>query len=215
MEMQSRAQRSFLLEASRSYHGSLHGSAAAEALAKRGLLTYAREYGLGYVAAPEPTHEMYRGMLSIPYIRYPQADSSTVVSIRFRCIRDDCEHRGHGKYNTVEGDTGRLYNTAALQGDWDSVGLAEGELDAITATVCGLPTVAVPGATTWKAHWREPFLGFETVYVFADGDQAGTKFAAEMTKKLPNAKVVTFDSGEDVNSTYIKHGLEAVRGRFA
>lgn len=214
MEKQSPSQRSLLLDASRSYYRSLADSVAAEVLARRGLLENAREYGLGYVEHPEPTHEKYQGMLSIPYIRYPIDEPTTVASIRFRCIQPECSHHGHGKYNTVEGDTGRLYNTAALQGDNDIVGLAEGELDAITATLCGIQTVGVPGATAWKPHWTPPFLGFETVYVFADGDTAGMKFAADAAKKLPNARIVMFDPGEDVNSTYAKYGERAILERL-
>lgn len=150
-------------------------------------------------------------MLAIPYLRRTAQGDTVVVSLRFRCIESECPHPHHGKYNTVSGDTGRLFNTDALQGSWDAVGLAEGELDAITATICGLPTVGIPGAEAWKPHFREPFLGFETVWIFADGDQAGRAFADKTARKLPNAKAVPSAPGEDVNSEYLQHGKDYLR----
>ena len=212
MNKLSKSQLESLAEAARRYWRSMPKSPAEEFLETRGLARpEVGRFHLGYVENPLPGHEMYRGMLAIPYLRRTASSNVVVVSIRFRCIEEGCKHPHHGKYNTASGDTGRLFNTDALQGSWPAVGLSEGEIDAITATICGIPTVGIPGATVWEPYWREPFLGFETVFVFADGDKAGAGFADKIARKLPNAKVIPSAPGEDVNSEYLQYGKSYLR----
>lgn len=197
------------------YERSLPGSPAEEYLEKeRGLnLQGINQFHLGYVAEPLRGHEMYRGMLAIPYLRYTDDNAGLVVSIRFRCFNDH-EHHGHGKYNTEPGDKGRLFNTVALTEPIDRIAVTEGELDAITATMCGIDAVGVPGATQWQKHFREPFLGYETVWVLTDGDDPGMRFARIVAETLPNARIVPMPEGEDVNSLYRKEGINSLRERI-
>lgn len=171
------------------------------------------KFRLGYVDDPRPGHEMYRGFLAIPYLRRSQDHEWSVVSIRFRCIRDH-EHKGHGKYMTVAGDRPRLFNTLALLVRSPIIAITEGEIDAITAQVCGIPTVGVPGTQAWAPHFREPFLGYRDVFVFADGDEPGMQFATSVAKTLPNAKVIPSPAGEDVNSIVINGGKAALLERI-
>ncbi|WP_238847554.1 toprim domain-containing protein [Nocardia arthritidis] len=138
-----------------------------------------------------------------------------MVSIRFRCLRPNCEHQGHGKYLTAPGDRPRLYNTADLLEPSPFVCVTEGELDAITAHLCGLPAVGVPGAETWQKHYKEPMLGYEAVYVLADGDEPGIRFANAVAGQLPNARVIPMPPGEDVNSFVASHGRQALLDRIA
>lgn len=170
-------------------------------------------YRLGYVEEPLRGHEMYRGMLAVPYIRRTDEKTNLVVSIRFRCLQDH-EHHGHGKYNTEPGDRPRLFNTAALTEPIDNIAITEGELDALTATIAGVDAVGVPGATSWQPHFREPFLGYETVWILADGDEPGMRFARIVAETLPNARIITFPEGEDVNSLYVKEGDKAILERI-
>lgn len=219
MARRSDARKKFLAEASIGYHESLPASPAEEHLAKRGLLgPSVREavarFRLGYVADPLPGHEMYRGMLALPYLRITSDKRWSVVTIRFRCLVEGCEHNGHGKYMSLLGDRPRLYNTLEIIRNDDKIGIAEGELDAITATVLGVPTVGVPGADAWAPHFREPFLGYDTVFVFADGDKAGMAFARTVAGELPNATVIPMPTGEDINSTAVKFGKAALRERI-
>jgi DNA primase len=148
-------------------------------------------------------------MLSIPYLRWSMEFGWSVVSIRFRRLTP-----GDAKYLTVAGDRTRLYNTTALMKTSPIIAITEGEIDCITAEACGVPTVGVPGAENWKPHFREPFLGYREVFVFADGDEAGLRFAESVAKTLPNAKVIPSPPGEDVNSLYLKRGSEAIRERI-
>lgn len=171
------------------------------------------QFRLGYVDEPLRGHEMYAGMLAIPYLRRTDGNTSLVVSMRFRCIQNH-EHQGHGKYNTESGDRPRMYNTVALTEPVDSVAITEGELDAITASLCGVEAVGIPGATSWQAHFREPFLGYETAWVLGDGDEAGMRFARIVAESLPNARIIGFPDGEDVNSLYLKEGEQKLLERI-
>lgn len=90
------------------------------------------------------------------------------------------------------------------------VALCEGEIDAITATVCGFPAVGISGANAWEEHFREPFLGFETVYLFADGDDAGMSAMGKLARVIPNARVIPSEPGEDVNSEFLRYGADVL-----
>lgn len=170
-------------------------------------------FRLGYVGDPLPGHEQFRGYLAIPYLRWSQEHKWAVVSIRFRCLEQH-DHKGHGKYMTAAGDRPRLFNTLALLKDSPKVAITEGEIDAITAQVCGIPAVGVPGSQAWQPHFREPFLGYRDVYVLADGDDAGMTFANTVASTLPNAKVIPMPPGEDVNSLVGAKGKEALLERL-
>lgn len=209
----SQSQRTFLAAATKRYHASLPGSPAAEYLGTRGLAapSISEEvalFRLGYVDDPLPGHEMYRGFLAIPYLRWAPDIGWQAVSIRFRRLDD-----GTPKYLTMAGDRPRLYNTLALLRRSAVVAITEGEIDAITADVSGIPTVGVPGAQAWQKHFREPFLGYRDVFVLADGDEAGMTFANTVAETLPNAKVVPMPPGEDVNSLVVQQGKQALLER--
>ena len=214
----SESQRSWLREATEKYHANLPASRGEEYLRSRGLASpKIREamdkFRLGYVADPLPGHEMFKGFLAIPYLRWSQEHGWAVVSIRFRCIEDH-DHKGHGKYMTAAGDRPRLYNTLALLRESPRIAITEGEIDAITAQMCGIPAVGVPGAQAWQPHFREPFLGYREVFVLADGDDAGMGFAHTVAATLPNAKIIPSPPGTDVNEFVVKNGVQALMERI-
>jgi len=220
MQRLSESHKRFLREATLRYRQALPGSPADEYLATRGLRTASEgaqaeidRFMLGYVEEPLVGHEMFRGFLAIPYLRWSQEHGWVVVSIRFRCIADH-DHKGHGKYMTLAGDRPRLYNTLALLKKSPVIAITEGEIDAVTAQVCGIPTVGVPGATSWQPHFAEPFLGYREVFILADGDEAGMQFANTVAKTLPNSKVIPCPPGEDVNSLVLSKGKQALLERI-
>ncbi|AEL19820.1 DNA primase [Mycobacterium phage Iceman] len=219
MQRLSESQKSFLREATERYRRSLNGSPAEEYLATRGLMfdsvkDEVDRFMLGYVDDPLPGHEMFRGFMAIPYLRWSREHGWIVVAIRYRCIQDH-DHRGHGKYMTAPGDQPWLYNTLALLREVPDVAITEGEIDAITAQVCGLPAVGVPGANMWKPYMRELFIGYRTVYVLADGDEPGAEFANRVALTLPNSRVIPMPPGEDVNSLVISKGKSALLERMS
>ena len=214
MQRLSESQKRFLREATERYHKSLPESPAAAYLESRGLgypsiKDEMDKFLLGYVADPLPGHEMFQGMLCIPYLRWSREHGWAVVSIRFRRLDD-----GKPKYLTQAGDRPRLYNTLALIKQSPIVAITEGEIDAMTAQVCGIPTVGVPGATAWQPYFREPFLGYREVFILADGDEPGMQFANGIATTLPNAKVVPCPPGEDVNSLVRLYGPAALKERI-
>jgi DNA primase len=102
----------------------------------------------------------------------------------------------------------------ALLKDTANIAITEGELDAITATICGVDAVGVPGAQAWQPWFREPFLGYRNVFVLADGDDAGMAFATKVASSLPNGKVIPMPNGEDVNSLVALKGKDALLERM-
>ncbi|AXH46798.1 DNA primase [Mycobacterium phage Acolyte] len=210
MQRLTESQRNYLWEATSRYRESLNGSPAAEYLASRDLLDpQVRPFGLGYVDDPLPGHEMYRGCLAIPYMRWSPWRNWSVAAIRYRRLDG-----GKPKYMTMPGDKPRLYNTAALTRYSRDMAITEGELDAITAELAGIPTVGVPGAQMWKAHFRELFLGYRNVNILADGDEPGLEFAKSVAKTLPNARIIPMPDGEDVNSLVMTQGKDALLERI-
>jgi hypothetical protein len=107
----------------------------------------------------------------------------------------------------------RLYNTAAYFNATDTIGISEGEIDAICATerLC-IPTIGMPGAEAWKANrivWSTIFKNFQTVYVWTHGDpineKTGLRAGEEMGKAIQEdlgfrTKIIPCPEGEDVSS---------------
>lgn len=208
MQRQSERHKKSLQEAVSKYHASLPGSPAEEYLSSRGLeLEQVSKYRFGWVEDPEPEHEQHRGKLAIPYLRWHPRHGWTCISMRFRAI--DPEQKP--KYASLAGDSPHLYNTQALTIPSADCGITEGEIDAVTASLAGLPTVGVPGASSWQPFWRELFLGYRTVYILADGDEPGEKLGHKIAKQLPNARLIVAPDGEDVNSLYQAEGIERIQ----
>ena len=198
---QRESQKDLLGQATRKYQESIY--LAEDYLASRGIpIETARLARLGVVEEPETGHEAFIGRLAIPYIT-----KTGVVDIRFRSLNPAVEP----KYMGMVGSDTKMYNVLDIEraGDW--IGVCEGELDTLTMSRCvGIPCIGVPGANSWKRHYTRLLADFERVFVFADGDQQGKEFATSLSRELP-CTIVNFPEGEDVNSTYIKYGADAIR----
>lgn len=169
-------------------------------------------FRLGVVADPLPGDDEYAGRLVIPYLTL-----AGVRGIKYRCIEDhDCKEVGHPKYTQPHGQPQRLFNALAYFGGHDVVGVAEGEIDAITASVyLGLPTFGVPGATQWDKqgfYWELVLRDFATVIVWADGDLPGKQFASKVANSAgPSSRIVFCDDGEDVNSMVVGGNADVLK----
>lgn len=138
------------------------------------------KYQLGLVTTPVNLEdERFTGWLAIPYLTM-----AGVRGIRFRNLAPGAKP----KYGQHTGQETRLYNTNAYFAAEDSVGLCEGEIDAIVATEClHIPTMGVPGADMWFSHknvWAPGFKNFSTVFVFTDGDIEQTRIRNGVTMKF-------------------------------
>lgn len=173
-------------------------------LAGRHLAEYRPKYQLGIVEDPMPGDEQYQGMLVIPYLTL-----AGVRGLKYRCIQNHkCKDHGHPKYSQPHGQAQRLYNALAYFGGHDTLGVCEGELDAITASEhLGIPTVGVPGASQWKQqgkYWSLVLKDFATIVVFADGDPPGKQLAAVIAADAgPGSRLVICDEGHDINSMVV------------
>ena len=178
---------------------------AEEYLASRGLtLQDVAIHRLGVVDEPLPGHENYKGRLVIPYLT-----KTGVVDVRFRAMGES-----DVKYLGLPGAKTHLYNVLSTFNAQDSIAVCEGEIDTITLNKCGIPSVGVPGVNNWKKHYTRILQDFETVYVFADGDQPGADFAKNLARELSTVTVIQMPDGEDVNSVYCKGGPNAIRQRI-
>jgi DNA primase len=195
---QSSSRRESLEKAAKYYAGAIHE--AEDYLAERGIsLEVARRVGLGVVLDPATGHEQYENRLSIPYIT-----RTGVVDLRFRSM-DSTEP----KYLGLQGAETHLYNVRAVGRASNQMFVCEGEIDTITLDyVVGLPAVGVPGVNNWKKHYTKILADFERIFLFADGDQAGSEFSKFLTKELGNVVSIQMPDAEDVNSMYVKHGAE-------
>jgi DNA primase len=187
-----------------------HLDEALDYLGTRGIAEeVARSVGLGVVRNPIPGHEHLEGRLAIPYLT-----DFGPVNMNFRCLASHkCKDEGHQKYMTWTGLETNLYSVQSLQeaGEW--IAVAEGELDALSLNIAGVPAVGIAGATKWSEHWNNVFEDFTRVYVFQDGDEAGKKFGDTLVREV-GALRVALAAGDDVNSTLVKHGSEYLRSRI-
>ena len=193
------------MRAAKYYHSALHE--AEEYLAERGITMEAAEKArLGVVLDPLTGHEQYVNRLAIPYLT-----KSGVVDIRFRSL-------GHEepRYMGLTGASTHLYNVGAFFRASTYICICEGEIDTITLDyVCNIPAVGVPGVNNWKKHYTRLLSDFEKVFLFADGDNAGTEFAKSLSRELSSLVIIQAPEGEDVNSMYRVHGADYFKEKIA
>jgi hypothetical protein len=181
----------------------------------------AAKYHLGFVNPAESADNRYRGMLAIPYLTH-----AGVVAIKFRCVEDH-DHGAfhHGKYSQPEGQEPWIFNPQAFFDADDTIGVAEGEIDAIVATeFLGVPTIGIPGVEIWKANrksWRRTLDDYTTVLIFVDGDtkrEDGSQPGLDMARSIQSdvrgrGRLVKCDQGEDVASMVAAGKIEVLRER--
>lgn len=208
MQTLSTAQRQYFEKAVTQYQSDLAGDTSAQAyLTGRGIGPQAAAtYRLGVVRNPLVGHEGRAGRLCIPYLT-----PAGPVNFSFRCLRDHvCKDAGCPKYLPIEGMERNLYNVAALKADSSFVCITEGELDALTLSMCGLPAVGIPGVKHWKKWWPRCLEDFDVIYAFGDGDEAGGKLNSFLAKEA-KARPISMPKGMDVNALYLDGGADALK----
>lgn len=202
----------YLVKAANAYHAQLMDERNQESLAvingKKYLTDHAlpldslagqkvaESYSLGVVIDPLPGDERFTGWLAIPFL-----SPNGVKAIRFRNLAPDAKP----KFGQHAGQPVRLFNTDAYFTDGATIGIAEGEIDAVVATErLGLPTLGVPGAEMWTAHksiWASLFKNYQHVLVLRDGDKAGGDLADAIGETLKlRARTINMPDGMDVSS---------------
>jgi len=199
-------QRRFFEQAVSSYQAALAADTAVLGyLGARGIGPEAvARFRLGLVTSPLAGDEPYRGRIAIPYLT-----PAGVVNIRYRCAQaHECE--GHAKYLSRDGVGSNLFNVLDLKKDSPFICVAEGEIDAMSLSLAGLPAVGVPGVKTWQKHFSRCLEDFDVIYAFGDGDDAGGKFSSFLAREA-KARPIRMPSGEDCNSIYVKEGADGLR----
>lgn len=204
--MLSSEQRKSLERATTTYLA--HAGEAEAYLAQRGIsLAVARSVGIGVVRDPIPGHDHLEGRLAIPYLT-----NSGPVNMTFRCLKDhSCKDSKCHKYELSKGLETNLYSVQSLRSAKDWIAVAEGEIDALSLNIAGIPAVGVSGVDKWKDHWRGVFEDFSRIYIFQDGDKAGETFGEKMQDRV-GAVRIALPPGEDVNSCLVGRGAEYLRG---
>lgn len=159
---------------------------------------------------PLPGHDYLAGRLAIPYLT-----DAGPVNMTFRCIADhDCKTQvKHKKYITWAKLETNLYHVQSLQAAGEWIAVAEGEIDALSLNLSGIPAVGIAGVDKWQEYWPLIFDDFLRVYLFEDGDDAGKKLGDRMDSAIGTPVIrIKMPAGEDVNSIYAKQGREALRG---
>lgn len=176
------------------------------------------EYKLGTVTGEVSGYSDYEGMVSIPYLTL----RGGVCAIKARQPHDCTDACEHSKYLQPAGES-RLFNPIALEkADRLGVaGLCEGEFDSMILTsMCGIPTVGIPGTDTWHKHseWPRIFRGYRRVLYFRDNDpvdpktgaKAGNVLAKRILRDIESAEVI--DLGyKDPTLAYLAIGAAGIR----
>ncbi len=185
---------------------------AVEYLASRGISRdHAAIAGLGVVTGEIVDHETKTGRLAIPYMT-----PAGCVNMSFRCLKNHrCGEVGCPKYLQSDGLGANFYYVKAFEDAGDFICITEGEIDALTLNICGIPALGISGSEKWEDHWTEILDDFQYVYVMIDGDGAGEKFGKKVTKAIPHAVRIRMPDGEDVNSMYVQHGTLYLHERLS
>lgn len=210
--MQPASQREFLTRAAEMYEQSLPGSPVEEYLAGRGIdLSAASTSRLGYVKpdVAAPGHDMYKGMLAIPYWTV----HGGVVAMKFRVIDD----RPGSRYLWPPGQQSHLYNVTSVVSGKPYMVICEGELDTVVASsVCGLNSIGIAGVSHWKPHHPRVLRGFRDIFVVTDNDDKedgsnpGQELAKRIITDLPHARNVTLPRGQDISDFVQQNGGSAL-----
>ncbi len=107
-------------------------------------------------------------MIAIPYFV-----DGREVNFKFRSFS------GEKRFEKWDGAPTTLFNVDAIHGEFQSVALCEGEIDAISLSQVGYPqSVATGGAgKNLEDDWLEQLASFDDVLLAQDSDEAGDKGA--------------------------------------
>ena len=143
------------------------------------------------------------------YVRIPYTDKKgAVVATR---LRDALE--GPARFRWKSGDKPQTYGQARLA-DARSQGfivLVEGESDAQTLWLNGVPALGLPG-TAWNESRDAPLLdGIETIYVVREPDQGGEAVMRWIARSAikPRVRIMSLHPHKDVSALYLSAESEA------
>lgn len=140
-----------------------------------------------------------------PAIRVPYFDQDhNVVATRFRLSL-----KGANRFRWKKGDAPIAYGLWRLKDAREAgqVSIVEGESDAHTLWLHGVPALGLPGANSWKEEWAPHLEGIDTIYVVSEPDKGGEavlkSFAASSIRD--RVRVVRLTGAKDPSALYLKN----------
>ena len=120
--------------------------------------------------------EWIPGHVTIPYY---DSDGSCVA------VKQRRNPRNKTRFAWNKGGTVILYGAwLDLNKKAKALILAEGESDAQSLWLHGVPALGVPGATNYQASWTERYIGSRDVYIHVEPDAGGQKFREKTIQAL-------------------------------
>jgi DNA primase len=160
----------------------------------------AEKFRLGVV---DDSTSRFHGRLSIPAL----LPSGAPYSLRYRALDPEVQP----KYLGDSGKETRLFNVRAIHQPGDTIHITEGELDAVVLDSLGFASVGVCGSNAWKRHHPRMFAGFARVFVWGDGDSAGSAFASKVSDSLLSVVQCRVPQGMDVTDLMLAEGEPGIR----
>lgn len=127
----------------------------------------------------QPGDERRPAYVTIPYY----GTDGKVVAIKQRF-----HPKNKQRFGWEKGGKPTLYGLwLGLNKNAQSVILCEGESDAQSCWLKGLPCYGVPGATNFQSAWVQQFIGKRDVYIHVEPDNGGQQFLVKTLEKLKEA----------------------------
>lgn len=161
------------------------------AVGKKLPLNFLQQLGLG----ERPGNGYIPGHVTIPYY---DTDGACVA------IRQRRNPNNRQRFAWNKGGTPIVYGAwLDLNRDAPALILVEGESDAQSCWLHGLPALGIPGATNFQAAWTERYINGRDVYIHVEPDAGGQTFRAKVMQAL-------FDSGyKGTVRTFACHDIDA------
>lgn len=143
------------------------------------------------------------------YLRIPYTDKKSIaVATRFRHALE-----GAARFSWKSGDKPQTYGQARLAEAraHNFIVLVEGESDAQTLWLNGVPGLGLPG-TGWTEKRDAPLLdGIETIYVVREPDQGGEAVMRWLSRSKIKSRVriMSLHPHKDISALYLSAGTEA------
>lgn len=149
-----------------------------------------------------------------PAVRIPYLNvDGTECGTRFRCTMEKSEQGADQRFRWRQGDKAVFYGLHRLGRAREEgyVAIAEGESDAQTLWLHGIPAVGVPGAKNFRSEWASELDGIDRIYVVVEPDSGGEELweriaASPLRERLYR---VDLEGAKDVSELHL-----ADRGPF-
>ncbi len=147
----------------------------------------------------------YQGSQALRIPNYSPEDSETAVRYRLALEKSS---EGDLRFKWRSGSKTSLYGLERLEEARKAgyVVLVEGESDAQTLWLHGVPALGIPGVDTWKPPWAEHLYGVERVYAVVEPDVGGETLKRKLsaTPDLPERlQLVRLGEYEDASGLHV------------